>query len=233
VLKYYLVTALVKDLAEGFACGVESLLEKLSEKGVSVISNQLRRSSLSVPSNIAEGLGRFDGRGSKKSRDQFFKYALGSLKESQTQLRILKSKCPGLHEEIKGLEQYTLTIDELICVELGAKFEHILQDREILAKHYGSHGATPVNCPQYPANDVSCESGSGDSLCGSFCGKRKGPIDETYWVTCGFITPPTALSCVCGWRYTLSPQQRDNPPTDWKCAKCGENLNGLEWSPKE
>lgn len=222
-------STLLKSIAEGFARGVIALLGKISGKGATAITGQLKRSSLSVPSNISEGLGRFDGGGSKKSRDNFFRIALGSLKESQTQLGLLKSQYPTQQSDISELELSAMTAEELLCVELDVSFKNKMQDREILARYHGSGGAIPVNCPQYPANDVSCASGSGDSLCGSFCGRRRGPTEETYWVTCAFVTPPTALSCICGWRHPLSPEERRSPPLGRKCAKCGNDLNGLQW----
>ena len=48
------------------------------------LTNQLRRSAVSVPSNIAEG----SGRNSSKELVQFLYYATGSLSELETQLII-------------------------------------------------------------------------------------------------------------------------------------------------
>ena len=50
------------------------------------LTNQLRRASVSVPSNIAEGAGRK----SKKEFIHFLYIALGSLNEIETQLEISK-----------------------------------------------------------------------------------------------------------------------------------------------
>ena len=50
------------------------------------ITSQLRRSAVSIPSNIAEGAGR----GSKKEFNQFLSIALGSSFELETQLTIAK-----------------------------------------------------------------------------------------------------------------------------------------------
>lgn len=50
------------------------------------LTAQMRRSSVSIPSNIAEGWGRF----SKKNYIQFLKISRGSLFELETQLLITK-----------------------------------------------------------------------------------------------------------------------------------------------
>ena len=51
------------------------------------LSNQLRRASISVGSNIAEGFGRQ----SKREKDQFYAVAYGSLLEAESQLLIAKN----------------------------------------------------------------------------------------------------------------------------------------------
>ena len=49
------------------------------------ITNQLRRASVSISSNIAEGFGR----SSRKEKDQFYSIAYGSLLEVESQLLLL------------------------------------------------------------------------------------------------------------------------------------------------
>ena len=50
------------------------------------LGDQVRRSAISIPSNLAEGAGR----GSKRDFARFTRYALGSLYELQTQLMLAK-----------------------------------------------------------------------------------------------------------------------------------------------
>ena len=62
------------------------LTEKFPNSELYGLTNQIRRSSVSVPSNIAEGYGRR----STKEYVQFLHIALGSLRELDTQLIIAR-----------------------------------------------------------------------------------------------------------------------------------------------
>ncbi len=74
------------------------------------LTSQLRRSAISIPSNIAEG----QGRNSSKEFRQFLAFALGSLAELETQLIISK-------------EIDRLTEEKLI---------HFLSDLEVIRKMF-------------------------------------------------------------------------------------------------
>ncbi|MCE9586142.1 four helix bundle protein [Candidatus Uhrbacteria bacterium] len=65
---------------------VYSLLERLPLREETVLKSQLRRSAISVPSNIAEG----SKRGTRKDYLHFVRTAQGSLAEIETQILILK-----------------------------------------------------------------------------------------------------------------------------------------------
>ena len=61
--------------------------ELLPKSEIYALSSQIRRSAVSIPSNIAEG----SKRGTTKDYCQFLKIAQGSAAELETQLLLLKS----------------------------------------------------------------------------------------------------------------------------------------------
>jgi four helix bundle protein len=63
---------------------VYKLLEKFPKQEQYALCDQLRRAVISVPSNIAEGLGRY----SSKEQIHFFEIAYGSLREVDCQMDI-------------------------------------------------------------------------------------------------------------------------------------------------
>lgn len=63
------------------------------------LADQIRRSAVSVPSNIAEG----SGRGSKKEFVRFLRIAYGSACELGTQLEISRQADIGDANELAGL----------------------------------------------------------------------------------------------------------------------------------
>jgi four helix bundle protein len=66
---------------------VYQLVKSLPKEETYALSDQIRRSAVSVPSNIAEG----SSRNSKKEFIQFLYISLGSLCELETQLLIAKN----------------------------------------------------------------------------------------------------------------------------------------------
>lgn len=78
------------------------------------LTQQIRRSGVSVPSNIAEGFGRY----SKNEFHRFLKIALGSLFELKTQLLISKSQ--------KYIDEITFKKLEMKINEIGKMINGIL-----------------------------------------------------------------------------------------------------------
>ena len=63
---------------------IYKIIKKLPKEEMYSLSDQIRRSAVSIPSNIAEG----SSRNSKKEFIQFLYISLGSLCELETQLKI-------------------------------------------------------------------------------------------------------------------------------------------------
>lgn len=76
------------------------------------IINQMRRSAVSVPSNIAEG----SARNSRKENIQFLYVALGSLSELETQI-IISNNLEYISEEL--LETFQKEILEIKNMTIG------------------------------------------------------------------------------------------------------------------
>lgn len=74
------------------------------------LTNQMRRCSISITSNIAEGFSRK----SKKEKSQFLYMALGSVTELQNQLLISRDIRYLTKEEFKILADRTVVVSKLI-----------------------------------------------------------------------------------------------------------------------
>lgn len=72
--------------AHAIALEIYKITDKFPSKEIFGLTNQIRRSAVSVSSNIAEGFSR----NSYKDKMQFYYIALGSLTELQSQLLIAK-----------------------------------------------------------------------------------------------------------------------------------------------
>jgi four helix bundle protein len=76
----------VWKLSIEFVKNIYKITNKFPNSEIYGLTSQLRRSAISIPSNIAEG----QGRNSSKEFGQFLAIALGSLAELETQLIIGK-----------------------------------------------------------------------------------------------------------------------------------------------
>jgi four helix bundle protein len=79
------------------------------------LTSQMRRAAISIPSNIAEGKGRY----SPKELVQFLHHARGSLLELETQLEIA--------HELGYIEQFTFKRIEVQTRELGRVLNGLIQ----------------------------------------------------------------------------------------------------------
>jgi four helix bundle protein len=106
-------------IAKGYVVFVYSLLKKYPQYENYALCDQIRRSAISIPSNIAEGLGRM----SIRERIHFIEIAFGSLAEVSCQLDISEAlgyitndeldeaerKAERLSKVMSGLKNYLST----------------------------------------------------------------------------------------------------------------------------
>lgn len=98
---------LVYEKATTLVVHVYVLLKKFPREEQYALCDQLRRAVVSIPSNIAEGVGRI----SDKDRAHFIEIAYGSLMEVNCQLDVAKRLGYINNEELTNLDQE--------CVELA------------------------------------------------------------------------------------------------------------------
>ena len=89
---------------------VYALVRKFPPYEQNVLTDQIRRSVISVPSNIAEGMGR----NSVKERIHFLEIAKGSLTETMCQLEIAHSLSYISDEELRINEASMIEVSRLL-----------------------------------------------------------------------------------------------------------------------
>lgn len=87
----------VYEKATNLVLHVYALIKKFPKEEQYALCDQLRRAIVSVPSNIAEGMGRF----SNKDCAHFVEIAYGSLSESNCQMEIAYKLGYITEEELK------------------------------------------------------------------------------------------------------------------------------------
>ena len=90
---------------------VYGLLRKFPKEEQYALCDQLRRAIISVPSNIAEGMGRV----STKEQIHFLEIAYGSLREVDCQLDIAKDLGYISDEELQNVENQLDKVAALIA----------------------------------------------------------------------------------------------------------------------
>jgi len=88
-----------------FVVNIYKETEVFPEEEIYGLTSQIKRSAISVPSNIAEG----SGRGTKKEFNHFLDIALGSTFELETQL-IIANKLNFLSDQ--NFEKLNVQLDE-------------------------------------------------------------------------------------------------------------------------
>ena len=86
------------------------LVRKFPAYETYAMSDQLRRAAVSVPSNIAEGMGRMNN----KDRVRFLGFAYGSLTEVNCQLDIAQSLQYITEEELLKAEEMSVEVGKLM-----------------------------------------------------------------------------------------------------------------------
>lgn len=74
------------------------------------LSDQMRRCSISITSNIAEGFSRK----TSKEKNQFYHMALGSLTELQNQLMVARDVKYISHEDFNLIAEQSVVVSKLI-----------------------------------------------------------------------------------------------------------------------
>ena len=97
-------------LAKEFVVFIYGLLQKYPQYEQYALCDQMRRSAISVPSNIAEGLGRM----AIKERIHFLEIAFGSLTEISCQLDISQAIGYISEEELKEAEDMAQRLSKVM-----------------------------------------------------------------------------------------------------------------------
>ena len=89
---------------------VYALLKQFPDEERFALCGQIRRAAISIPSNIAEAVGRI----SKKEQLHFIEFAFGSLNESMSQLELAHDFGYISAEELEGMEERVVVLSKLL-----------------------------------------------------------------------------------------------------------------------
>ena len=107
---FYYRKLLVYQHAMSLLSDIYNLTKKFPSQELHGLTNQIQRAAVSIPSNIAEGMGRF----SVKERIQFIDISNGSLMEVMCQLEIAQSLGYITSEDLQVQESKIATIAKMI-----------------------------------------------------------------------------------------------------------------------
>ena len=97
----------VYHLAKALVADIYTICNYFPQQESYGLTNQIQRAVISIPSNIAEGMGRF----SIKERIHFIEISYGSLMEVMCQLEVA--------ETLKYITHEQLTIEEIKITEIA------------------------------------------------------------------------------------------------------------------
>ena len=96
--------------AKAFVLHIYRLLKQFPKEEQYVLCDQLRRAAVSIPSNIAEGMGRV----SIKEQIHFIEFAFGSLNETMCQLEIAYELGYISQEELETSEEFVKELTRML-----------------------------------------------------------------------------------------------------------------------
>lgn len=105
---------LVWQKAMSLTTKIYSKTKQFPKEEIFGITSQIRRSTISIPSNIAEGIGR----DSNNELIRFINIAVGSLFELQTQLEIAKNISYLNEEEFNNLYEDSREVERMLVAFL-------------------------------------------------------------------------------------------------------------------
>lgn len=108
--RLYFKNLTVYQLSKKFVSSIYPLLKKFPQEERYALCDQIRRASISVPSNVVEGMSR----NSDKEKVNFLNIAYGSLMEVLCQLDIAFDLHYITEEELKAIETTGLEISRII-----------------------------------------------------------------------------------------------------------------------
>jgi four helix bundle protein len=121
--------SLATDVADRTLC----FCNTVKVGGLSDLRAQLRRSAVSVASNIAEGMGRDETKKyTTRGKVRFYLIAFGSLKECVVQLELLKRQMPEVTEVSALIELWAKVRKGMLFVIDGYALEAHIAERESL-----------------------------------------------------------------------------------------------------
>ena len=96
--------------AKQLVVDVYDLIKTFPKDEMYSLNNQLQRAVISIPSNIAEGMGRM----SNRERIHFIEIAYGSLMEVMCQMEIAESLGYIRQEELLSIEEKVVKISKML-----------------------------------------------------------------------------------------------------------------------